>query len=92
MLAKVITLSSWHFNKEAELPPTKKMLSTLKKFYYYEKHQPHKLCGPADIKGSFTGLLNRGLIDVKHSTEGGFKTVRWYVTPKGKQYLDQKRA
>ena len=92
-MAKVITLSSWHFYKEEEqLPLTKKMLSTLKKFHYYEKHQPHKLYGPADIKGSFIGLLNRGLIDVKHSSENGFKTVKWYVTPKGKQYLEQKRA
>ncbi len=91
-MIKIVTLSSWHYYKEEELPPTKKMLSTLKKFYQYEMHQPHLPYGPRDVKGSFIGLLNRGLIDVKHTSENGFKIVRWYITSKGKQYLEQKRA
>ncbi len=91
-MIKIVPLSSWHFHKKEELPPSKKMLSTLKKFYHYGKREPHKLYGPMDVKGSFIGLLNRGLIDVEHNSDSGFKIVRWYVTPKGKRYLALKRA
>ena len=67
----------------SKLAPTAVMIVTLKKCVEMERNFPGRPYGPADIAGSFIGLYNRGLLDIK--TE--LNTQSWFVTHSGFLYL-----
>lgn len=62
------------------------MIETLKKCYQMELAFPGKPYGPKDFKESLSGLYKRGLLEIDTSNKM-LKTARWYITPKGLQFL-----
>jgi hypothetical protein len=67
-------------------PPTTVMLETLKSCANMEHDFPGKPYGPSDIHGSFTGLYNRGFVDV-YTVVGHRDSYCWRVTSAGFLYL-----
>lgn len=66
--------------------PSKAMIQTLKDCYEMEINYPGKPYGPADIKGSFNGLYQRGLLDIRISNDKN-SPASWYVTNEGLHFL-----
>ncbi len=58
------------------------MISTLWQCYSFEQANPKRVYGPVDISGSFTGLLNRGLLIVLPQKNRNEKSG-WQITPAG---------
>src|SRR5512141_1521385 len=94
---KYFQLYPLHPVKRIELPkekttiilePTPVMIKTLKKCFELEMEHPGVLYGPEDIGKGFSGLYNRGLLDVKLSD--GQATTSWFITRKGLQVLIRK--
>jgi len=71
------------------LEPTPVMIKTLKKCFELEIGQPAIPYGPADLGRGFSGLFNRGLLDVKMLHDKGNNT-RWFITKEGLQVLISK--
>lgn len=68
----------------ARLKPTPAMVKTLMKCFELEIHYPGKPYGPRDIRGSFNGLYNRGLIDIKKiNNKKSSSYTSWFVTNEG---------
>jgi hypothetical protein len=78
-------------NLEMSLPanskPTPTMVKTLMKCLELEIYHPGKPYGPRDIKGSFSGLYNRGLVDIKINNKKRNPTTSWFVTSEGLHFL-----
>src|ERR1700709_1340922 len=66
--------------------PSKAMIQTLRDCYELEINYPGKPYGPADVKGSFNGLYQRGLLDIKKSDDKN-STASWFVTNEGLHFL-----
>jgi len=71
------------------LEPTPVMIKTLKKCFELEIGQPAIPYGPADLGRGFTGLFNRGLLDVKTLHDKG-KNTTWFITKEGLRVLISK--
>ncbi len=67
--------------------PTPAMVKTLVKCFELEIHHPGKPYGPRDIRGSFNGLYNRGLLDIKISDAKNGSTTSWFITSEGLHFL-----
>jgi hypothetical protein len=71
------------------LEPTPVMIKTLKKCFELELGQPATPYGPADLGRGFSGLFNRGLLDVKTLHAKG-KNTTWFITKEGLRVLISK--
>ena len=71
------------------LEPTPVMIKTLKKCFELEIGQPPTPYGPADLGRGFTGLFNRGLLDVK-TLHDKRNNTSWFITKEGLQVLISK--
>ena len=70
------------------LKPTPAMVKTLMKCFKLEIDYPGKPYGPRDISGSFSGLYNRGLVDIKKiNTKKNNSATSWFITNEGLHYL-----
>ena len=67
--------------------PTLAMVKTLMKCFELEIHHPGKPYGPRDIRGSFNGLYNRGLVDIKISNKKNSSATSWFITSDGLHFL-----
>ncbi len=72
---------------EAFTKPSRRMIRTLRDCLLIESESPGKPYGPADVKGSFSGLYKRGLIDININLVNKLKPGNWYVTTKGLLFL-----
>lgn len=63
------------------------MLKTLMKCLELEIYHPGKPYGPRDIKGSFSGLYNRGLLDIRINNKKCNRATSWFVTSEGLHFL-----
>jgi hypothetical protein len=66
--------------------PTPVMIKTLKKCFELEIEQPGVPYGPADVGRGFSGLYERGLLDIHDKG----KTASWFITREGLQVLISK--
>lgn len=81
------TFPSWYFYINRSLPPSKKMMYTLRTCRRWEILRPLLPYGPVDINGSFNGLLNRDLMGIRKVSIVNNTFFTWYVTDKGKSLL-----
>jgi len=87
-MAKIISFyknQEDYFIKVKPLPLTGSMVKTLRLACYKQNH--HILFGPADIDGSSTALINRGLLKAREVLKNGNWQLTWYVTERAMQLL-----
>jgi hypothetical protein len=78
MKALIIQFPEEHVQRKKQRPLSKLMIANLLAAYALEKQG---LCfGPKDIKGSFTSLINRGLIIRKEIFINGKTEAIWHVS------------
>jgi hypothetical protein len=78
MKSKIIHLPYGYFTKNKQHNLTPLMIDTL--LAACEKQNENVPFGPADIKGSFSALVNRGLIIRKEAYRHQHKELLWQVT------------
>lgn len=88
MITTIISFPHGHFQKQIQRPLTALMISAL--LAACEKQKKGIPFGPADIKGSFTSLIARGLIIKKQVAFLGQTKLSWQVTPEAITMLKMK--
>ncbi len=78
MITKIVSFPPWHFERKKQLPLSRLMITTL--LDACEKQHDGNSFGPADLKGSFTTLIARGLIARNEVTIDHHTKSSWYVT------------